>query len=127
MGMTMTGLNPNGFPQPPSLAPAPAMGIMAMMAAAAPQPAALSVGGQLPVVDTIPEGSSLESGGRRRESSSPSVSLINIGGAGVATAGGATSTVGLSSVPSVSASSRKLSTNETLGIPSQQSQLSTNR
>ena len=67
MGMTMSGLNPNGFPQPQSIAPAPAMGIMAMMAAAAPQPAALSMGAAaqaLPVVDTVPAGnSSLESGG----------------------------------------------------------------
>ena len=132
MGMTMSGLNPNGFPQPQSIAPAPAMGIMAMMAAAAPQPAALSMGAAaqaLPVVDTVPAGNtSLESGGKRK-SSSPSVSLINIGGgaAQVTTSNSVmnASAAGVSSVPSAvlaSASSRKLSANDTLGIAGQQSQ-----
>ena len=106
MGMTMSGLNPNGFPQPQSIAPAPAMGIMAMMAAAAPQPAALSMGAAaqaLPVVDTVPAGnSSLESGGKRK-SSSPSVSLINIGGGAAVTTSNSVmnaSATGVSSVPS---------------------------
>ena len=143
MGMTMSGLNPNGFPQPQSIAPAPAMGIMAMMAAAAPQPAALSMGAAaqaLPVVDTVPAGNtSLESGGKRK-SSSPSVSLINIGGGASVTTRGLpkaedlttsnsvmnASAAGVSSVPSAvlagPASSRKLSANDTLGIAGQQSQ-----
>ena len=149
MGMTMSGLNPNGFPQPQSIAPAPAMGIMAMMAAAAPQPAALSMGAAaqaLPVVDTVPAGnSSLESGGgggsgRQRKSSSPSVSLINIGGGPSVTTRGLpkaedlttsnsvmnASAAGVSSVPSAvlagTVSSCKLSANDTLGIAGQQSQ-----
>ena len=121
MGMTMTGLNPNGFPQPQSIAPAPAMGIMAMMAAAAPQPAALTVG-QTPqaIVDTVPAGSSLESGGcRRRESSSPSVSLINIGGAAVASASMTAASNAMTAA--VATASSKLS-NETLGTATGQSQ-----
>ena len=123
MGMTMTGLNPNGFPQPQSIAPAPAMGIMAMMAAAAPQPAALTVGQTVTpqsMVDTVPAGSSLESGGcRRRESSSPSVSLINIGGAAVASASTAAASNAMTAA--VATASSKLS-NETLGTATGQSQ-----
>ena len=117
----MTGLNPNGFPQPQSIAPAPAMGIMAMMAAAAPQPAALTVG-QTPqaIVDTVPAGSSLESGGcRRRESSSPSVSLINIGGAAVASA---SMTAASNAMTAVAATASSKLSNETLGMATGQSQ-----
>ena len=51
MGMSIGSLNPNGFPRP-QLAPQPGMGIMAMMASAVPQPAAL--GGVLPPLTATP-------------------------------------------------------------------------
>ena len=122
MGMTMGGLNPNGFPQPQSIAPAPAMGIMAMMAAA--QPPSLAGANNLPMgVDTVPSGPSLEAGGgrRRAESSSPSVSLINIGGAAVACSA-ASMTASAASNAMMTASS-KLS-NETQGTATGQAQQS---
>ena len=123
MGMTMGGLNPNGFPQPQSIAPAPAMGIMAMMAAA--QPPSLAGANNLPMgVDTVPSGPSLEAGGgrsRRPESSSPSVSLINIGGAAVACST-ASMTASAASNAMMTASS-KLS-NETQGTATGQAQQS---
>ena len=122
MGMTMGGLNPNGFPQPQSIAPAPAMGIMAMMAAA--QPPSLAGANNLPMgVDTVPSGPSLEAGGgrRRAESSSPSVSLINIGGAAVACLA-ASMTASAASNAMMTASS-KLS-NETQGTATGQAQQS---
>ena len=119
----MGGLNPNGFPQPQSIAPAPAMGIMAMMAAA--QPPSLAGANNLPMgVDTVPSGPSLEAGGgrRRRESSSPSVSLINIGGAAVSCSA-ASMTASAASNAMIMTASSKLS-NETQGTATGQAQQS---
>ena len=101
MGVAMGGLNPNGFPKP-QMAPQPGMGIMAMMASTVPQPAALggvlpALPGGAPMPDTngashantsnlpLMTGASTllspigeSAGQRRKSSSSPSVSLINV-------------------------------------------------